>query len=250
VDSAVAASNLGGQPTVPSVQWPDSSLVSADADKSSVVGGFPIVRLLPAQAGIIRVSDLDELSKFLSGGQRLFVYRGVPDMQVLDDARAPLLVPRDAFAHTDPQAMVMLQARLANGAPLPAWLKFESLRGEFIGSPPGLEQGTVEVEVIARDTEGREAHALFMLQFGASQAGEAAPRPDPDTLVLGMDVDKKEAEKARLEAARQAPPRESPAKGTPAHADKHSAASFSEQVRAAKAKDPLLERIARGREER
>jgi hypothetical protein len=65
-----------------------------------------------------------------------------------------------------------------------------------------------------------------------------------------MDVDKKEAEKARLEAARQAPPREPSAKGTPAHADKHSAASFSEQVRAAKAKDPLLERIAHGREER
>ena len=251
VDSAVAASNLWAQPTVPAVLWPDTNLVSADADKSSVVGGFPVVRIQPEQAGIIRVSDLDELSKFVGAGQRLFVYRGIPDMQILGDGSQPLFVPRDAFAHTDPQAMVMLQARLANGAPLPAWLKFDSLRGEFVGSPPGLEQGTVEVEVIARDTEGREAHAWFTLQFGDLRATETAPRPDPDSLALGMDVDKKEAEKARLEAARQAPPPGEPAaKGTAPRAEKHGAASFSEQVRAAKGRDPLLERIARTREER
>jgi len=234
VDGAVAASNLAGQPTVAAVQWPDSSLVAGEADKSTAAG-FPVERLLPAQAGIIRVSDLDDLSKFVGAGQSLFVYRGIPDMQLLGDGSASLLVPRDAFAHTDPQAIVLLEARLANGEPLPEWLTFESLRGEFVvGSPPDGLEGVTEVEVTARDTQGREAHAFFALQVGALRAA-AGERDDPAGAALGLDVDKQEAEKARLEAARP---------------QKQGAASFSEQVSAAKAKDPLLERIARARQER
>jgi VCBS repeat-containing protein len=249
VDRAVLASNLAGQPTVAAVRWPDSSLVAGDADKSITAAGFPVARLLPEQAGIIRVSDLDDLSQIIGAGQRLFAYRGIPDMQLLGDGSGSLVVPRDAFAHTDPQAIVMLEARLADGAPLPAWLRFESLRGEFAASPPEGLVGVTEVEVIARDTEGREAHAFFALQVGALRAA-GGEQGDP---ALGLDVDKQEAEKARVEAARQAAQaRPGTGRGAPdaARPQKQGAASFSEQVSAAKAKDPLLERIARGRQDR
>jgi hypothetical protein len=144
---------------------------------------------------------------------------------------------------------VSLEARLANGAPLPGWLKFESLRGEFVGTPPEGVQGAMEVEVIARDTEGREAHAVFALKLGTLRAAEGE-RGDP---ALGLDVDKQEAEKARVEAARQAAQaRPGTGKGVPdaARPQRQGAASFSEQVSAAKAKDPLLERIARARDNR
>jgi hypothetical protein len=218
VDGAVPAWNFAGQSTSAAVQWPEGTFTRVDAASAPGAPGFPVVRIPAAQAGILRVGDLDDVAELTSGGQRLFVYRGIPGMQLLDGGNS-LSVPPDAFAHTDPQAIVILEARLANGAPLPAWLRFEGISGRFVGVPPEDAQGATEVEVIARDTEGREAHAVFTLEIGA----------------LGGDVDKKEAEKARLEAAREAQQR---------------APSFSEQVRAAKAKDPLLERIARARTER
>jgi hypothetical protein len=69
----------------------------------------------------------------------------------------------------------------------------------------------------------------------------------PD-LMLGLDVDAKEKEKARLEAAKRAAEgrqAEKPRAGTDAKPQKEPAASFTEQVRAAKAaRDPLLDRIA------
>jgi VCBS repeat-containing protein len=249
VDSAVPASDLAAQPTVAAVRWPDGTFAGADADSSTVAGGFPVVRLLPGEAGIMRVSDLDDLGRFSGGGQRLIVYRGIPDMRLLG-ANDSLTVPQDAFAHTDPHAIVILEARLANGAPLPSWLSFDGARGEFAGIPPGGLQGSTEVEVIARDTEGREAHAFFALQV---ETLRAAGGGDQAGAALGLDVDKHEAEKARVEAAREAvPPRPGAAKGAPdaPRPHKQGAASFSEQVSAAKAKDPLLERIARAREDR
>jgi VCBS repeat-containing protein len=252
VDGAVAASNLAAQPTVAAIRWPEGTSAGTDADGPSVDGGFPVARLLPGQAGIMRVSDLDNLGSFTGGGQRLFVYRGIPDMRLLGGGNDPLTVPQDAFAHTDPHAIVILEARLASGAPLPSWLSFDGARGEFAGTPPDGLQGSTEVEVVARDTEGREAHAFFALQVDTLRAA-AGERGDPARAPLGVDVDKQEAEKARAEAARE------PAQARPAAAkdgpgalrpQRQGAASFSEQVSAAKAKDPLLERIARARENR
>jgi len=252
VDGSVGASNLAAQPTVAAIRWPEGTFAGADAEGSTVDGGFPVARLLPEQAGIMRVSDLDDLGRFSGGGQRLFVYRGVPDMRLLGGANEPLAVPHDAFAHTDPHAIVILEARLANGAALPSWLSFDGARGEFAGTPPEGLQGSTEVEVIARDTEGREAHAFFAIQVDTLRAA-AGERGDPARAPLGLDVDKQEAEKARVEAAREAAQaRPAAAKDGPGalRPQKQGAASFSEQVSAAKAKDPLLERIARGRENR
>jgi len=212
VDGSVPVSNLAAQPTEARVRWADGS--TAGLEGGSVAGGFPLLRLESGQA------------------DRLFVYHGIPDMRLVGGTDA-LAVPQDAFAHTDPHALVILEARLASGEPLPAWLSFDGARGEFAGTPPqGWQDLITEVEVIARDTEGHEAHAFFALQIDTQ---------------LGLDVDKQEAEKAekaRLEAAREA------ALARPAGAggstpQRQGSASFSDQLAAAKAKDPLLERIAR-----
>jgi hypothetical protein len=167
----------------------------------------------------------------------------MPDMRLLADGMAMLRVPGDAFAHTDPSAVVHLEARLANGSPLPGWLRFDGLRGVFSGTPPQGAEETLEVEILARDTEGREARTQFTLEIGAMRL-----RPGAAGLALGMDVDKDEAEKARLEAARQASEAKAAGKAGTATAGvrpaKPGAASFSDQISAAKAKrDPLLDRI-------
>ena len=164
-------------------------------------------------------------------------------MRLLADNSAVLRVPGDAFAHTDPAARVYLEARLANGAPLPGWLKFDGLRGIFSGTPPEGVDGTLEVEVVARDTEGREARTKFTLEIEELRAQAAAAG-----LALGLDVDKEEAEKVRQELARQAHKAHLAEQAKAATAgvrpSKPGAASFSDQVSAAKTqRDPLLERI-------
>jgi hypothetical protein len=157
----------------------------------------------------------------------------VPDMRLLVQDSGFLRVPINAFAHTDPSAVVTLEARLSDGSPLPGWLRFDGLRGVFSGTPPeGVEQ-TLEIEVVARDTEGREARTQFTLEIDAVRTSAAAA-----ALTLGLDVDKEEAEKARLAAAKAGTATAAVRPAQPG------AASFSDQVSAAKTqRDPLLDRI-------
>jgi len=177
---------------------------------------------------------------------RLFVFQGIPNLQIgLNPGE--LQVPRDAFAHTDPSAVVRLEARLADGRPLPEWLRFDGVRGVFSDMPPQDAQGLYEIEVLARDTAGREARTRFALlveELRVRRAGEG----EAADAVLGLDVDKKEAEKARLEnRPTDARPAKGPMPAEPRLPARDAAASFSEQLRAARAaRDPLLAKITKG----
>ena len=180
---------------------------------------------------------MDRANDFIRGqgglpliGHYLFEYRGIPELSA--DGR----IPQDAFAHTDPAAIVHLSARMADGSLLPAWLRLDG-RGTFVGLPPEGLEGTLEVEVVARDSEGREARTTFELDVEALRDAMAA-KATADS-ALGLDVDKEDAKKARAEAERKA--RE------PAKAEKaaiRGTPTFSDQMKVAKTKaDPLLDRI-------
>jgi hypothetical protein len=228
VDSGVAPANLAGRQG-------GSSTASTGID----LNALPATGAGPAGPSFALTRWPQE-----SGGHRLFVYHGIPDMRLFSEGGPALRIPTDAFAHTDPTALVQLEARLADGSPLPGWLRFDGLRGAFSGIPPqGAEEETLEVEIVARDTEGREARTRFTLEIDALRtvAGAAG-------IALGMDVDKEEAEKARRELARQAAEGHAAAKSGSATAGirptRPGAASFSDQVSTAKAaRDPLLDRI-------
>jgi hypothetical protein len=248
VDGAVPAANLGSAGLPGAAPAGAPSVVDLNALPPTAAGPvemstFSLVRLSPHEAA----SHLRLTGGVLppdAGGHRLFVYHGVADMRPFAEGSAVLRVPADAFAHTDPTAIVYLQARLANGAPLPGWLEFDGLRGLFSGTPPEGLEGNLEIEIVARDNEGREARTRFTLEIEALRAGPAAA-----ALALGLDVDKDEAEKARLEAARQAKDgREAGKAGTATAAvrpQKPGASTFSDQVSAARTqRDPLLDRIS------
>jgi hypothetical protein len=243
VDSTVPASQLNPNAQAGGVSIPAAfdlnSLPATGAGPSDLLG-FTIARVPQDEVGFrvrsgIRVEPEIE-------GQRLFLYHGIPTLQL--GGEDSVRVPEDAFAHTDPAAIVHLDAHLINGSPLPSWLQFDGLRGSFHGVPPEGLAGSLEIEVVARDTAGREARTSFVLLVEDLRAErQAHAGHDIPDLMLGLDVDAKEAErarlkaeaeKARLEAAKQAlKPLKAPA------------ASFSDQVRAAKpARDPLLDRIA------
>jgi hypothetical protein len=184
--------------------------------------GFPVERM-----------PFDRANDFIRGqgglpliGHYLFEYRGIPELSA--DGR----IPQDAFAHTDPAAIVFLSARLADGSPLPAWLRLDA-RGAFVGRPPEDLEGTLEIEVVARDSEGREARTNLSLELDALR--DAAAAKAAADFALGLDVDAEEAKRAKLEAAEKAKGEKAAVRGT---------ATFSEQMKVAKGKaDPLLDRI-------
>jgi len=61
---------------------------------------------------------------------------------------------------------------------LPDWLKFDSVSGTFSGMPPGGNPAVVDVVVIARDAESREARVNFTLELGVPGA-DSAPATAP-----------------------------------------------------------------------
>jgi hypothetical protein len=251
VDATVPAAHLGSNAPVPVFSVPSApdlnALPPTGAGPSDLLG-FPLERVSLAHAIQVPAEAGGDSSGFMIGGNRLFVYHGIPTLRLTGEDSGSIRVPEDAFAHTDPAAVVHLDARLIDGSPLPSWLKFEGTRGTFRGVPPERLGGSLEIEVIARDSDGREARASFVLLIEDLRFGEATRANDLPDLVLGLDVDAKEAERARLEAAKrafEAQQRDKAKTGADGKPNKLPAAPFSDQVRAAKpARDPLLDRIA------
>ena len=74
-------------------------------------------------------------------------------------------VPATTFAHTDPSAAVALSAALADGKPLPGWLKFNPITGEFRGIAPANYEGSLEITVVATDNHGSKAVTRFKVDL-------------------------------------------------------------------------------------
>jgi hypothetical protein len=236
VDRTVGASSMGVRAAADQILRPAAPAFDLNALPPTAAGpldpfGFPVERLSMDRA--------NELIRSRGGlpliGHYMFEYRGIADLAA--DAR----VPQDAFAHTDPAAIVHLSARLADGSLLPAWLRMDA-RGAFVGLPPEGLEGKLDIEVVARDTEGREARTTFELEIDALRDAATAAAAGRDFL-LGLDVDAEEAKKSKLEAARQAE-QDARDKARAAKPAVRGTPTFSEQMRVAKAKaDPLLDRI-------
>jgi hypothetical protein len=150
---------------------------------------------------------------------RLFVYEGIHDAE----GEVEFRIPRDAFAHTDPMAVVRLEARLADGEPLPQWLSFDPVSGTFRGTSPEGAPAVLEIALTARDQEGRVATIDFELEMGVKDlSATQAARGDGDAALL------KDSEEFLRHAAK---PSREPAKLEKARS-KHGAASFAQQIRA------------------
>ena len=87
-------------------------------------------------------------------------------------------VPATTFAHTDPSASVTLSAALADGRPLPGWLKFNPITGEFRGIAPENYEGSLEITVVATDNNGSKAVTRFRVDLtGKSDKTSDAGKP-------------------------------------------------------------------------
>jgi hypothetical protein len=92
--------------------------------------------------------------------------RSISDQFVEKAATGNVLLPFDTFVHSRADATVLLQAKLANGAPLPGWISFDPRSGTFTTQPPEDFSGEVVIEVTARDEQGNEVKTQFRLRVG------------------------------------------------------------------------------------
>ena len=97
---------------------------------------------------------------------QLTVFRGITDQYVERGEASSFMLPADAFAHTRADASINLTAKRADGAELPRWVQFDARTGTFRLDPPPDFDGELQVVVIARDSEGREARSLFKMAVG------------------------------------------------------------------------------------
>jgi AAA family ATP:ADP antiporter len=72
-------------------------------------------------------------------------------------------VPEGAFVDADPGDVLHLAARLADGRPLPPWLRFDPRQRRFSGQPPGAFHGELTITVVASDVDGLEVSSSFRL---------------------------------------------------------------------------------------
>ncbi|UEM24124.1 Ig-like domain-containing protein [Skermanella mucosa] len=125
-------------------------------------------------------------SELVSIGTRaadgLQLLNGIPDRQFGTDGTNSFRLPSGVFGHSDPTAVITIEATLADGSPLPSWLKFDATSGTFSGTPPADTEGQLEIRVKARDNAGTEVVVDFKLKVGDSAetpATEQAPETAP-----------------------------------------------------------------------
>lgn len=94
----------------------------------------------------------------------LSLYRPIADQFFPSNRTVTFTIPADTFAHTSAEAVLRLEARLADGRTLPAWIVFDARTGTFRVTPPAGYAGDLDIRVTARDQAGREAAAAFKVK--------------------------------------------------------------------------------------
>jgi hypothetical protein len=206
-------------------------------DLGSTEHGFPVFRVTVSTGSGSGNSGAPSLllNADQRGEDRLFVYQGIGDLdldvgQVLD-----FRVPGEAFAHTNKNAIVNLDAYLVDGSPLPEWLDFDPISGRFAGKLPTGAPDTLEIKVIARDNEGRETSTTFIIHIRSEKISPANQRGAAD----GTDGSAHHADAASALAAAKLAAAKAPEKPAAAR-------SFRDQLADAKrgSASPFIVRIA------
>ncbi len=113
-----------------------------------------------------------------SAPQGLTLNRGITDQFVQStNATTRVSMPFDAFIHSNKDAVIKIEAKQADNAPLPPWVQFDPATGVFEVTPPPNFRGKIDLKVVARDDDGREATAIFQMFIGEQPSTQPANRP-------------------------------------------------------------------------
>lgn len=138
------------------------------------------------------------------------------------DVSTKVSLPFDAFIHSNKDAVVKLEAKQADDSNLPNWVQFDPNTGVFEVTPPKDFKGKLDLKVIARDDDGREAVAIFQMFIGEQTTDRPQSRESfteklrmagnrPITLVRVVDASRPAPAPAPVREAPAAEQREAPA---------------------------------------
>lgn len=97
----------------------------------------------------------------------LSLFQGITDQFIQStDVTSKVSLPFDAFIHSNKDAVIKLEAKQVDNSKLPAWVQFDPVSGVFEVTPPQGFKGKLDLKVIARDDDGREAVAIFQMFIG------------------------------------------------------------------------------------
>jgi VCBS repeat-containing protein len=135
-------------------------------------------RLVPVEAPVPLGDVLTSSSGFRvavneTASPGLALNRGITDQFVEGNgSSSKISMPYDAFIHSNKDAVIKLDAKLADNSPLPNWVRFDPATGSFEVNPPKDFKGKLDLKVVAMDDDGREATALFQLFVGDKPADQ------------------------------------------------------------------------------
>jgi len=129
-------------------------------------------------------SALVEAGRPLGGGGPLYAARNPGGAEIYSGEQASIAMPDGIFGHADRAARVTVEARLADGSPLPPWISLNPETGRVVVTPPARLTGVLEIRLTARDSSGHAAWATYTIVIRDRQA-ELQPHVDALTLDAG-----------------------------------------------------------------
>lgn len=104
--------------------------------------------------------------------------RCLADVQLAKGKAFSWQIPAGSFKDIDHTDTLTYTARLANGKPLPSWLKFDAATQTFSGTAPAGNAATIDVKVLASDGHGAcsTASDVFRISIGNKTVLPAAAK--------------------------------------------------------------------------
>jgi Ca2+-binding RTX toxin-like protein len=124
--------------------------------------GILAVKLAASDPIGLTASDVFELT-VTNTNDAPTVTRAIASQATAEDQAWTLTIPADTFADVDAGDTLAYGAKLADGAPLPLWLRFDAATRTFSGTPLNADVGSLSVEILATDAAGARAICAFTL---------------------------------------------------------------------------------------
>ncbi len=111
--------------------------------------GFYDVKVTVTDKAGLKISDEFKLTVAESNDAPVLV-NPVADQTVNEDSPFSFMVPTDTFSDPDGNPLA-LEASLADGSDLPAWLHFDAVTNTFTGTPENGDVGVISIKLSATD---------------------------------------------------------------------------------------------------
>lgn len=142
----------------------------------------PIVAVAPVPPSTTRTDSVESATRNLAG---LEAARGY---SVNAGEPMRIALPIDTLSALGRDGPVTVEVKLANGRPLPAWLKYDPVTNTLVGrAPAGLNQ-RLSIEVVVRDSKGQRVSSVVEVDVKPSSGPRsAAPMESRPTAMAGTD---------------------------------------------------------------